>query len=336
MKTTVITFLILTINLVFAAKTKTTTPPKDQRVCLKLSEQSFSEIDTLKKSTPEVIAFFERYMRYTITHEKGYSAVKTNCQQTIHVELYPIPQGWSVFAHYTGTSQEISLNILKHEEIQAFSERIVTALLHNKTFKTTLNRYNVMSHDSHKRLRKVKGESQAYFGLGVSPRIAYLGTEIDNRDWVLSRPFIFRVGNKYSYRNWTVAIGATAGLETNSTSMLQANKNGQVRFANEVGLNSHFLYTPDISHLVGVYYGAGSTLKIQTFRAMGEYNDQYLYGSGLDLDFILGYELFRASGREVFVQGEVNLPTYLLQSRKANGFIDSYTPATTLIMGVNF
>lgn len=311
---------------------------KDTRVCLHMTQQAFnkSKIDTLYQKQADVISFFQRYMKYTISHEEGFIATDVQCDEVLSVELYPIAEGWSVFARYTGTSTEESIDKLRYDEVKSYSERVVQSLLYKKDFSSTINRYNVLSSDSHKKLRKIKGESQAFFAMGMSPRLAKIGKDSESRNWVASNPFIARMGNKYSYDRWSVQVHGHLGINLNKNSILAANKQGEVKFAGEGGLGVQFLYTPAAKKLTGIYYGAGGTMKVQSFTAFGEYHDQSLYGGGLDVDLVTGYEFFRASGREVFVQLEANLPTYVIQARKGNGYVDSWTPASTLIVGLNF
>lgn len=310
----------------------------DTKVCLKLSQQSF-KTQTLEdkiESKTELIQFFKRYMEYTISHETGYISVKQNCDEVLTIELYAIPEGWSVFARYTGTAQEESVDKLKLDEIQSFSERIVQALFYKKEFQNTIDRYNVISSDSHKQLKKMKGERQAFFAVGVSPRVLKAGKDYNNRSIQFSNPFVVRLGSKYSYAHWTMQLHGHAGFNPNKSSLLATNTEGEARFAGEGGLGVQFLYTPQIKSLTGSYLGTGGTMKLQSYTVYGQTQDQSLFGGGLDLDLISGWEFFRGTQREAFIQLELNLPTYLVQSRKANGFIDSWAPSMTALLGMNF
>lgn len=310
----------------------------DTKVCLKLSQQSFKSLtpeDNIESKT-ELVQFFKRYMEYTISHEQGYISVKQNCDEVLTIELYAIPEGWSVFARYTGTAQEESVDKLKLDEIQSFSERIVQALFYKKDFETTVDRYNVISSDSHKKLKKMKGERQAFFAAGVSPRRMLSGKNYSSREVQYSNPFVMRLGSKYSYSHWSMQVHGHAGFNPNKSSLLDTNKVGEVVFAGEGGIGVQFLYTPEIKALTGAYFGTGGTMKVQSYTAFGETQDQILFGGGLDLDLISGWEVFRGTQREAFIQVELNLPTYLVQSRKSNGFIDSWTPSVTGLIGMNF
>ena len=308
------------------------------QVCLDMKEMSFSSSDSISQDK-EVLRVFRRYLEYSISHEKGFEHSQTQCTQKVVVELYHTSGAWSAFARYSGTSREEMVDRLYPTEIKSFSERIIPALFHNKSLKSTLNRNNVIGADSYKKNKKVKGESNMSVAIGASPRVGRFQTKSGNS--LKSEPIFYtatviELGSKYRYEDWTVAAVMGGSFNPNLNSLLTEDKTGEVRFSHELGLGLHFMYSPNITGLKGIYTGGGGTFNMQTFKAFGKYSDQNLYAGGMNLDILLGYEMFRVSKLGVFIQSEINLPTYIAQGRKTSGHVNTWTPGATLLAGVNF
>ena len=52
------------------------------------------------------VIYLKRLIEHFITHRKGYVAVQKGCDEHIRVELYPLAEGWTLFARYTGNGRE--------------------------------------------------------------------------------------------------------------------------------------------------------------------------------------------------------------------------------------
>jgi hypothetical protein len=61
-----------------------------------------------------------------------------------------------------------------------------------------------------------------------------------------------------------------------------------------------------------------------------------LYGGGLDVDIVGGYEFMRASAISFFLQGEITLPAYLVRNENNDGRINTWFPGAALRLGANF
>src|SRR6185437_4715264 len=63
------------------------------------------------------LSYMKRLIEHFVSHEKGFVAVQSGCQATISVELYPLVDGWTVFARYSGTGREERVDRLLPNEL---------------------------------------------------------------------------------------------------------------------------------------------------------------------------------------------------------------------------
>jgi hypothetical protein len=87
--------------------------------------------------------YLKRMVEYEVTHLDGFEAVPRGCSQTVTVEMYPLPDGWTVFARYTGTAREEKVDRVQVDELGALAQRLTDALLYDKSVSETINRQNV-------------------------------------------------------------------------------------------------------------------------------------------------------------------------------------------------
>ena len=52
------------------------------------------------------VEHLKRLIEHFITHEEGFIAVSKGCKQRVHVELFPLRRGWTVFIRYSGHGRE--------------------------------------------------------------------------------------------------------------------------------------------------------------------------------------------------------------------------------------
>lgn len=59
-----------------------------------------------------------------------------------------------------------------------------------------------------------------------------------------------------------------------------------------------------------------------------------LWGGGLNLDFVVGYEFMRTSALHFFVQGTIFLPMYVFESENDQSLIHAYIPGAGALVGL--
>jgi hypothetical protein len=101
------------------------------------------------------LSYLKRLIEYFVTHERGYVAVEEGCQEHIDLELYPLKQGWTVFARYSANGREERVDTLGADELSQFAERAVTALLYDKPISTTILRDTVLRADSKRAIQRI-------------------------------------------------------------------------------------------------------------------------------------------------------------------------------------
>ena len=109
-------------------------------------------------------------MEYFVTHENGFIAVQTGCLEHLDVELYPLREGWTVFARYSGTGREERVDYLFADELSQFAERAVLALLYDQPITTTILRDTVLRADSKRSVQRIRGTNHFLLGLGTQMR----------------------------------------------------------------------------------------------------------------------------------------------------------------------
>ncbi len=114
--------------------------------------------------------YLKRLMEHFVTHEPGHVAVQHGCQERIQVELYPLHEGWTVFARYSRHGREERVDQLFPQELSQFAERAVLALLHDDPISTTIKRDNVLRSDSEKSVQRIAGTTHWTLGLGTQVR----------------------------------------------------------------------------------------------------------------------------------------------------------------------
>ena len=124
------------------------------------------------------LAYMKRLIEHFVSHEKGFVAVSSGCRQTVRVELYPLVDGWTAFASYTGTGREERVNRLLPGELSAFAERVATSLLYGKPISTTINRENVLVSDSKEYAQRIHGTAHFIMGLGTQLRVGTFDTAV--------------------------------------------------------------------------------------------------------------------------------------------------------------
>jgi hypothetical protein len=298
------------------------------------------------------LGYLKRLMEYFISHEKGFVAVPGNCEETVHVELYPLVDGWTVFVRYTGTGREERVDRLLPSELSQFAERAATALLYGKPISATINRENVLVSDSKEYAQRLRGTHHFIMGVGTQLRVGRFAgavndpTSAHNGDAVdqyrFFSPVSFFMGYRGRFESWGLETNVLAAVGTTQTALKTNPKGGHIDLEADGGLQLHFLHYFDPRGLMSFYLGGGSTFELLWFQAIQPTGKQQnggrsnLLGGGLDVDLVLGWEFMRASTAQFFLQGELQMPTYVLSNENDNGALHSWFPAVGIKLGVLF
>jgi hypothetical protein len=300
--------------------------------------------------TPTV--YLKRLMEHFVTHEPGYVASQDGCTQRIDVELYPLKAGWTAFARYSGTGREERVDQLLPTELSQFAERSVLALLHDVSIGMTVDRDNVLWSDSLKSTQRIRGRGHFVLGVGTRLRagrfdtLVHRGSSTSN-DGVDQRIRLFTpMALSMGYRGQFDQFGVEALGEVDLGSGLRAAagnpSGGHVDYGGSGGVVLHVLRYTNPRGLTSPYFGAGANFALHWFRAIkpeeqrGSDARSTLLGGGLDVDLIGGYEFMRASAISFYLQGELNLPAYVVRSENNDGRINTWFPGAAFRLGASF
>jgi hypothetical protein len=297
-------------------------------------------------------AYLKRLIEHFVTHERGFVAATEDCSQRIVVELYPLQVGWAAFARYTGNGREERVDQLLPTELSQFAERATTALLHDVTIAETVDRDNVLWSDSLHSTQRIRGRNHFLLGLGTRLRGGYFDTAVTDRNnprygqtentLRLFSPMAVMAGYRGVFDQFGVEALGQFDLGTSQTAAKNNPGGGHVDYAGSLGLVLHVSRYTDPRGIASLYYGAGATFELVWFSAIIPATDRLsdsrstLMGGGLNADALVGYEFMRASAVSFFLQGELNIPAYVLRSENGAGTVNTWFPGMKLALGANF
>ncbi len=292
-------------------------------------------------------AYLRRLVEYYVTHDPGYEAVSSGCQQTLRIELYALKSGWTVFARYSGNAREEKVDSVKLDEFWALAERVTLALLRDVSISDTMNRQNVLRADSDAHIRRVNGSSHFRVGLGTSLRAAYLPTAPNATDPAIEKlrlfaPLSFSAGYRGKFRAWGIDVSARTNIGTTERAVRRSRGGGHAEFVASGGLSLHFLRFAVPNGVNTLYYGAGASFELAGYSLVPAHDGSYspnrkgVVSGGLNVGLLLGYEFMRTNIPHFFLQGELNLPAYVFVAENSAGRIETYTPGLTVEVGVLF
>jgi hypothetical protein len=297
------------------------------------------------------VVYMKRLFEHFVTHQPGYIAVDEKCDQRIMVELYPLREGWTAFARYSGTGREERVDQLFPSELSQYAERAVLALFEDVPISDTINRENVLRSDSQKSAQRVKGTNHFVLVLGTQLRGGMVDTAIEEGANVGQVESKFRVfsplkaglGYRGRFENWGLEAMAHVGIGTQSTSVDDNPAGGHIDLGGDAGMAVHFLHYFDPRGLSSLYLGAGATFELLWFRVIKDENNRpnddtrsTLVTGGLDIDGVIGWEFMRASAVQFYLQAEINAPTYVAQTEDTSGSLHTWFPGVSLKLGVVF
>ena len=287
-----------------------------------------------------------RLIEYEVTHEVGFEAVQQGCQQRIVVELYELKQGWTVFGRYSGHAREEKVEMVEFDEFDALAQRLTWALLRDRPIEKTITRTNVLHADSDGKLTTIGVQGHALFALGTSLRGAVLPTADDpdepaREQLRLLTPVSAQLGYRGKFRAWGIDAFARLNIGTRESSVQDNPLGGHTDYDGGASLGLHSLYYLTPEGMTSFYFGGGASFEVSLFsviRAQEESGDDRapLFGGGLDLDAIVGYEFMRASSVHFMAQLELHAPAYVLNAENEAGAIYTYMPGAVALIGAAF
>lgn len=298
----------------------------------------------------EAVDYLKRLLEHFITHERGYTAVPSGCQEHFDVELYPLSEGWTAFARYSGTGREERVDQLYPDELSQFAERAALALLYGRPISATLLRDTVLRADSRRVSQRVRGTNHFELKLGTGLRGGRFPTAQGNgtadggvspeiRVW---SPVNLALGYRGRFESWGMEVTGNVDIGTSKTGIAQNPSGGHVDFGGDAGMSLHFLRYANPRGITSMYLGAGTTFGLQwltTVLPQGERgsSDRWTWLSGgLDVDLLIGTEFMRASRAQFLIQGMLHLPAYVVNQEDRLSKVLTWMPGFTLQLGVMF
>lgn len=292
--------------------------------------------------------YLRRLIEYHVTHEPGFESVREGCKQTIDVELYPVRHGWTVFARYSGNAREEKIDVVRLDEFATFAERATAALLRDRSIGETLTRTTVLRADSEARVRQIETRPHLLLGMGSDVRVGVLPTAPNSTDPAkdqlrVETPVSFTIGARNKFRAW--ALDATARLGVGLVQLASRHNlgGGHTDYAVGLGFGLGFLSYADPDAVNTLYYGGGGSFEVSRYQTLGARDKDGnlplpsgLWGGGLDVDAILGYEFMRTSTLHFFVQGTLSAPAYVFESENEQSRIHAYVPSMNAQIGLLF
>lgn len=294
------------------------------------------------------VVYLERLMEHFVTHQQGYETVDKDCTESIRVELYPLAEGWTVFARYSGNGREERVDQLFPWELSQFAERSVVALLQDVPISATINRDNVLLADSKKSSQRVKGTNHFEVGLGTQIRGGNFNSADNNAEDGTSdsvrvfSPMTLSAGYRGKFENWAIEALGQLAIGTSKTAASRNPEGGHIDFGGDVGIALHFLRYLNPRGISSFYLGAGANFELMWFSAIMAQSQRSadtrttLLGGGLDVDLLCGWEFMRASTVQFYLQMEANLPAYVIQNEDTHGSIHTWFPGMSFKLGVIF
>jgi hypothetical protein len=299
--------------------------------------------------TPNV--YLKRLIEHFVTHEQGFIAAADDCEQRLEVELYPLKVGWTAFARYSGTGREERVDQLLPTELSQFAERSVLALLHDVPIGATVDRDNVLWADSLKSTRTIRGRGHLMFGVGTRVRGGKFNTlddsatatsgEVKNQ-YRFFTPMALSLGYRGQFDAYGIEALGELDIGTGVTGVKRNPQGGNIDYGGSSGVALHVLRYLEPRGVASPYFGAGANFALHWFRATRAQGNRFsdsrstLYGGGLDVDIVGGYEFMRASAISFFLQGEVTLPAYVVRNENNDGRVNTWFPGAALRLGANF
>jgi len=289
-------------------------------------------------------AYLKRLFEHFVTHEPGFVTEGAGCQQTIQVELYPLQEGWTAFARYSGNGREERVDRLHADELRAFAERAVLALLHDEPISSTINRENVLRADSQRSVQTVEPSHHFLVNVGTQLRVGSLDTARSDgtagEAWRFLSPMTLGTGYRAKLESWGIEAVGHVGFGTSETALRKNPAGGHVDLGGVLGGGVHVHRYLDPRGLHSFYLGSGASFEALWFKIVEAANQgggrQTMWSGGLDVDLVAGWEFLRASSLQFYLQAELNLPVYVIDRSNEQGGVKTWLPGLGISVGVMF
>jgi hypothetical protein len=292
------------------------------------------------------VSYLKRLIEYYVTHERGFVAVAEGCEEKLDVELYPLRQGWTAFARYSGTSREERVDYLYADELSQFAERAVLALLYDKPISTTILRDTVLRADSKRAVQRIHGTNHFVLALGTQIRGGKVPSALDDptaptADQIrIFTPITLSLGYRGKFENWGIETLFELAVGTQKTGTRENIQGGAVDYGGSMSFAIHFLRYLNPRGLSSWFLGAGGRFEAIWFYQITQGGDNgeraTLFSGGFDVDLITGVEFMRASKVHFYLEGVVMVPAYLVQNGDGPQKISTWLPGVGLTLGMLF
>lgn len=296
-------------------------------------------------------AFLKRLIEHYVTHERGFVSVDEECQHKLVVELYPLRLGWTAFGRYTGYQTEEKVDLVTYGELARLAERLVTALLYDRRVEDTVHRLNVLRADSVQDIETIRGESHFVSAVGSTVKVP-LGNGIPTAENAtdpararvrLLNHVNLQLGYRGSYPTWGLDAFMRVGIGTGHKAAVNNKGGGHVDHDVDIDLGMSFLSYLNPRAVNAFYAGAGGLFEMTVLSAIkpqepaeGQRDNDELFGAGLTVVGILGYEFLRTSRVRPYAQVEINLPAWYFTSENDFASVKAWIPGASLMLGTLF
>jgi hypothetical protein len=327
----------------------------NKSVCVSVTVRQPGNLDDLvEQRSPtdlpigqNAVGYLKRLLEYFVTHERGYVAVPEGCMERLEVELYPLREGWTAFARYSGTGREERVDALYSDELSQFAERAVLALLYDRPISTTILRDTVLRSDSKRTAQRIRGTNHFILGLGTQLRGGSLptsqpgGSAVDNIR--LFGPIALSLGYRGKFEVWGLEAIGGLGIGTTKSGLNENVNGGHVDYGGNVSVALHFFRYFNPRGLTSLYAGAGGSFEVLWFYQINPQDQRGSAGprstiasGGFDIDLLVGMEFMRASKVQFFLQTAFMLPAYVVENGDGPSKLHTWFPGAALQLGMIF
>jgi hypothetical protein len=292
------------------------------------------------------VSYLKRLIEYFVTHEKGFIAVESGCQEHLDVELYALRQGWTAFARYSGSGREERIDYLYADELSQFAERATLALLYDKPISTTILRDTVLRADSKRAAQRIRGTSHFIIGLGTELRAGELPTSQGNGSaadaFRVFSPITLELGYRGKFESWGLEAIGGLSIGTSKSGLQQNSAGGHVDYGGNVSFALHFLRYLNPRALTSFYIGAGGSFEVMWLYQInpglidGSGSRRTFASGGFDVDLLAGVEFMRASRVQFYLQGALLVPAYAVEEGDGVKPVKTWFPGIALTLGMLF
>jgi len=304
-------------------------------------ERRLVPVASLRRAQLDPASYLRRLLEYRVTHREGFEAERSGCSERLRVQLYPLETGYTVFARYSGTSREEKVDEVAMDEFRALAERLESALLGDEPIESTLTRRTVLRADSEGEMRRIQGQRQFLFGIGTLLLAGELPTApnatlpAENRIRLVA-PLAINMGTRRAFRAWALDAYGGVVIGTSRKAASLARGGGHADYTFGMGMTLHFLRYLHPDAVNSFYGGGGASFQLHRYRILpnGSGSDAGVFGGGMNVDLVMGYEVMRASALHFFVETQAVLPAYQFESENSNGRVRSYIPGLLVQIGL--